>query len=74
MKIKQEVLDLINNPMARNRIGLALGNGEQAVAVACRQNSINGPLTKAAAIKVIREETGLTDSEILEDVPEEATK
>lgn len=35
-------------------------------------NDNDDNLTKAAALKVIREETGLTDEQILEDTPTEA--
>jgi hypothetical protein len=66
MKIRKKVLNKINTPEKRTRIALSLGQGEQSVAVMCRRNTVNGPLTKAAALKAIREITGLTDDEILE--------
>jgi hypothetical protein len=66
MKIKARILNKINTPENRTRIALALRQGEQSVAKACRTNSQNGPLTKAAALKAIREITGLTDEQILD--------
>jgi hypothetical protein len=66
MKIKKKVLVKINHPEPRTRIALSLGQGEQSVALMCRKNTVNGPLTKAAALKAIREITGLSDDEILE--------
>lgn len=67
MKIRQEILERINNPVTRTKIAMALGQGEQSVVVLVRNNAPNGSLTKAAALKVIREETGLGYDEILED-------
>lgn len=66
MKIKSDVLDQINIPTVRNRIAMAYGIGEQAVAVWCRKNRANGPLTKAQTLQVIRAETGLDNEDILE--------
>jgi hypothetical protein len=66
MKIKKKVLNKINTPYDRTRIALALGQGEQSVALMCRKNAVNGPLTKAAALIAIREITGLGDEDILE--------
>lgn len=66
MKIKRRVLTKINTPRHRTLIAMALGQGEQSVAIMCRRNAKNGPLTKAAALLAIREITGLSDEEILE--------
>lgn len=66
MKIKKRVLNKINTPEHRTRIAMALKQGEQSVAVMCRRNTDNGPLTKAAALIAIREITGLTDEDILD--------
>lgn len=66
MKIKARVIAKINTPENRTRIALALRQGEQSIAKACKSNSENGPLTKAAAIKAIREITGFTDEQILD--------
>ena len=66
MKIKQDILDLVNNPQSRTRIAMALQQGEQSIAIACRENVINGTLTKYAVLEVISEETGKKIEEILE--------
>jgi len=50
---------------------LALGFTEQWTRRLLEKNKSNGPLTTAKALEVIRQETGLTDEEILER--EEAT-
>jgi 4-hydroxy-3-methylbut-2-en-1-yl diphosphate synthase IspG/GcpE len=64
MRIKNQVLDLINTLPMRMRIGVALGKSEQQVKRYIDQNSDD--LTKAAAMEVIRKFTGLGDNEILE--------
>ena len=72
MKIKPKVLKAINTPAKRTKIALSLGQGEQSVAIMCRRNVDNGPLTKEAALMAIREMTGLSNSQIL--VAEEPAK
>jgi hypothetical protein len=47
------------------RLSEALGVGEQVIYKYIRTES--DELTKASAIKIIREETGLTDEQILEE-------
>lgn len=64
MNLTQKALDAINNVQTRMKIGLALGISEQAVKKAIVNRSDN--LTKAAALKVIKSETGMKESEILE--------
>jgi hypothetical protein len=66
MKIKQWIVDKINNPMARTRLALALEIGEATVAVHIRGNADNGRLTKMDALKAISAETGVDVGEILE--------
>jgi hypothetical protein len=66
MKIIQDILDLVNNPQSRTKIAMALKQGEQSVAIACRQNADNGVLTKYAALEVISEETGKSIEEIID--------
>lgn len=53
------------------KLAEALLVSEPSVYKYIRENEPNGELTKAAAIQVIREETGLSDSAILESVIEE---
>lgn len=70
MKLTKTALDSIvaNSPRAKSRLALALDCSEQSINKYIRDNSDN--LTKAAAMEVIREETGLTDEEILERTPQ----
>lgn len=69
-KVKQSVLDLINNPASRNRLGLRLKCDAASVAVQIRLNNTNGRLTKMDALEAVSEETGVPVSEILEEVSE----
>lgn len=64
MKLTTIALEKIDTMSIRMKIGLALGKSESAV----RRYIINNDddLTKAAALEVIKNETGLTESEILE--------
>ncbi len=66
MRIKQDILDLVNNPQSRTKIAMALSLGEQSIAIACRENIDNGTLTKYAALEVISEETGNKIEDIIE--------
>lgn len=70
MKIKQSVLDQINNPQSRNRLGSKLGTGEQAIYRQLKENNPNGRLTKMDALEAISEETGLPIDQILEESAE----
>jgi transcriptional antiterminator len=65
MKLSQKALIAINTPVIRRRLMDALGCTEFTISRYIQKNSDN--LTKAAALKVIREVTGLSDSEILEN-------
>lgn len=47
-------------------IALALDFSEQWVRRLLENNKDNGPLTTAKALQIIRQETGLSDAEILE--------
>lgn len=65
MKLRPKILEKLNTPSVRVRLALALNCTEQTVIRYIKANDDN--LTKAAALAVIREETGLEDSEVLED-------
>lgn len=65
MKLTQKALNAINNPTTRRRLMDVLGCTEFTIARYIQKNSDN--LTKAAAMEVIREVSGLPDNEILED-------
>lgn len=64
MKLTQQALKAINNPVTRRRLMDVLGCTEFTIARYIQKNSDN--LTKAAAMQVIREVTGMGDDEILE--------
>lgn len=67
MKISEKALSQINNQTARLTLALALGFSETWVRGLITKNKENGPLTTAKAIQIIKEQTGLRDSEILEE-------
>lgn len=62
-KISSRALKAINTPFIRRRLMDALGCTEFTIARYIQKNSDN--LTKAVAMEIIRETTGLTDDEIL---------
>jgi hypothetical protein len=65
MKLTKIALDEIkSNKRARARLALALDKSDFTIQRYLASNS--DELTKAAALEVIRQETGLDDSEILE--------
>jgi hypothetical protein len=64
MKLTQKALKAINTPITRRRLMDVLGCTEFTIARYIQKNSDN--LTKAAAMQVIRELTGMSDGEILE--------
>ena len=66
MKLTQKALKAINNPVTRRRLMDTLGVTEFTISRYIQKNSDN--LTKAAAMQVIREVTGLPDNEILESI------
>jgi hypothetical protein len=66
MKLTQKALKAINTPITRRRLMDVLGCTEFTIARYIQKNSDN--LTKAAALQVIREATGMPDSEILERI------
>jgi hypothetical protein len=66
MKLTKRALELINTPAIRRKLMAVLGDVAEST-IWRYINSNDDNLTKAAALKVIREETGLKDEEILED-------
>jgi hypothetical protein len=64
MKLTKAALDKIKNPKIRIKLAIALGVTDQSIQNYIKDNK--DELTKAAALEVIRKETGLRDSEILE--------
>jgi hypothetical protein len=65
MKLKKEILKIINTPTRRRLLMDALKVTEFSIARYIQKNSDN--LTKAASMRVIREITGLPDSELLDN-------
>jgi predicted transcriptional regulator len=68
--LKDNIYELINNNAFRLRLALELGVSENTI-----RNYINNKsdqLTLAASLKIIREETGLSDEQILAK-PQNAT-
>jgi hypothetical protein len=63
--LSQKALKAINNPATRRRLMDVLGCTEFTIARYIQKNSDN--LTKAAAMQVIRNVTGMPDEEILEE-------
>jgi len=68
MKLTPIALEKINTLPIRMKIALALGKSESSVRRYIIDN--DDSLTKAAALEVIKTETGLTDEEILESLTE----
>ena len=64
MKLSKLALKAINNPTTRRRLMEVLGVTEFTISRYIQKNSDN--LTKAAAMQIIREVTGLDDQNILE--------
>lgn len=66
MKLKATVLATLRRTKeAKNRLAFELNLSSYTIEKWIREN--DDSLTKAAAMKIIREELGLTDSEILEE-------
>lgn len=74
MKLTKLALQAIiqHSPGIKLKLALALGCSEGSINRYIRENDDN--LTKAAALEVIRKETGLTDDEILEKEPAASTR
>lgn len=67
MKLSKKALKGIRAQPQRLKLALAMGFSQQWIDKVIAANKSNGPLTTASALKVIREETGLSDNEILEE-------
>lgn len=66
MILSTRAIELLDQE-ARLKLAIALGFTEYWVNKSIKKNKPNGPLTTAMALKVMREETGLSDDQILED-------
>lgn len=67
MKLSAVALDKINVTPTRLKLALELGCTERWISRLIKDNDPNNDLTLSSALRIIREETGLTDNEILED-------
>jgi len=66
MNLTNQVIEILRENMAlRNRIAIELDCSEQTIRRWLNENEPDGDLTKASALKIISEETGLTNEEIL---------
>jgi hypothetical protein len=66
MKLSAVALDKINKTPTRLKLALELGCTERWISRLIKDNDPNSDLTLSSALKIIREETGLSDDEILE--------
>jgi hypothetical protein len=68
MKLRKKVVKKLQNRKAKAALMGALGFSEVWISKVIDTNKDNGPLTTAAALKVIEIETGLSQMEILEEL------
>lgn len=67
MKVKQSIIDKVNNPQSRARIGLKIGCGDQMLYRHFQRNLNNGRLTKMDALKAIAEEAQVDLNDVLQE-------
>lgn len=70
MRLSATALQKINTTQVRLRLAMQFDCTERWISQLIKENNNDGDLTKASAMQIIREQTGLTDSEILEDEKE----
>lgn len=73
MKLSIEAIKALT-VRTRNRLALELDCSIPTIDRWIKANEPNGDLTKASAVKIIAEETGLDDSQILEESAETVNK
>lgn len=66
MKIKQSILDKVNNVDSRRPIAERLEIGDQMLWKHMKANVSNGPLTKMVAVMAIAEAANVEITEVLE--------
>jgi hypothetical protein len=74
MKLSNTAIEQISERKVLLQIALALKFSEQWMRRVIENNKDNGPLTTAKALQTIREETGLSDADILEEEKEATAK
>lgn len=74
MKVRQKVLDIVNNVDSRKRISDDLKIGDQMLYKHMNQNKENGRLTKMDAIIALSKESKIPVSKILEESAETVSK
>lgn len=67
MILTEQALRLINVQNIRLLLAIELGYTEAWIITLIDKNKRNSPLTTASALKVIKQETGLSEEEILEE-------
>lgn len=73
MRIQEQALLTINSSVRlKTVLALELGKAVATVSRWISENTENSPLTTAKALQIIREETGLEDSQILEETADTA--
>lgn len=66
MRITKKALTAINNSSIRLKLAIAMSCTEQWIIKVIKANKVNGPLTTATALGVIKDETKLKEKDILE--------
>lgn len=67
MKIKQAIIDIIDDKAARARLSLDIGIGPEAIGQYIKANKNNGRLTKMDFLMAISRETGIEVMNLCED-------
>lgn len=72
MRLSATALQKINTTQVRLRLAMQFDCTERWISQLIKENQNDGDLTKASAMQIIREQTGLTDQEILVEETTEA--
>jgi len=67
MKLKQDIVDRLNNSKDRTLLALKIGVGENAVCIQLKKNKPFGRLTNQDALKAISEITGIDKDNLMEE-------
>lgn len=67
MKLTKKALKSLNNLESRLKLAMAFKVTERQVSRLIKDNKEDGKLTNATSLRLIREITGLIDSQILEE-------